>query len=118
MRVRHQVTMEICASRVTLLRAPTYNRVIGFVSRQGGFMDKLVWRKRVCALVLLSAVMATVSPAQKFTTLVTFSGPNGAQPSGRLEQGFDGNFYGITAQGGAYSCFPADRKSTVLNSSH
>lgn len=70
-------------------------------------MDKLVWRKRVCALVLLSAVMATVSPAQKFTTLVTFSGPNGAQPSGRLEQGFDGNFYGITAQGGAYSCFPA-----------
>ena len=34
------------------------------------------------------------------TTLVSFSGTNGANPYGELVQGNDGNFYGTTYQGG------------------
>jgi uncharacterized repeat protein (TIGR03803 family) len=47
---------------------------------------------------------ATASPATTtFTTLATFTGPNGKDP-GLLEslvQGLDGNFYGTTTEGGA-----------------
>jgi uncharacterized repeat protein (TIGR03803 family) len=42
-----------------------------------------------------------ISPAGALTTLYTFSGtPDGANPSGVLVQGSDGNFYGTTANGG------------------
>ncbi len=39
--------------------------------------------------------------AQTFTTMATFSGANGANPSAGLVQGFDGNYYGTTSYGGA-----------------
>jgi uncharacterized repeat protein (TIGR03803 family) len=35
------------------------------------------------------------------TTLVVFNGDNGSSPTGQLVQGSDGNFYGVTATGGA-----------------
>ncbi|MGA3182535.1 MAG: choice-of-anchor tandem repeat GloVer-containing protein, partial [Verrucomicrobiota bacterium] len=35
-----------------------------------------------------------------FTTLLTFTGPNGSEPVGALMQGADGNLYGTTALGG------------------
>jgi uncharacterized repeat protein (TIGR03803 family) len=37
------------------------------------------------------------------TSLVSFNGINGANPSSALVQGTDGNFYGTTAGGGAYN---------------
>ena len=43
-----------------------------------------------------------VTPAGALTTLYQFSGStNGSEPTGRLVQGADGNFYGTTAEGGA-----------------
>jgi uncharacterized repeat protein (TIGR03803 family) len=45
-----------------------------------------------------------VTPAGVLTTLVSFSGTNGAAPYGALVQGTDGNFYGTTSAGGAKNC--------------
>jgi uncharacterized repeat protein (TIGR03803 family) len=52
--------------------------------------------------VLLFLAAAIALPAQTLTTLVSFDGPNGAQPYyGSLIQGADGNLYGETNEGGA-----------------
>jgi uncharacterized repeat protein (TIGR03803 family) len=58
-----------------------------------------VW-KTACTIFLLLA--ATASPAQVFTTLVNFNGPDGAGsgPNGSLVQGADGNVYETTLVGG------------------
>jgi uncharacterized repeat protein (TIGR03803 family) len=42
-----------------------------------------------------------VSPAGLLTTLVAFTGPNGAAPYGGLVLGNDGSFYGTTSGGGS-----------------
>jgi uncharacterized repeat protein (TIGR03803 family) len=59
-------------------------------------------------LVVLSLALvpsaAIGSPAQTFTTLVSFNKSNGADPYlGHLVQGLDGNFYGTTSKGGTDS---------------
>jgi uncharacterized repeat protein (TIGR03803 family) len=41
-----------------------------------------------------------MTPAGVLRTLVAFNGSNGANPTGGLLQGSDGNFYGTTAYGG------------------
>jgi uncharacterized repeat protein (TIGR03803 family) len=41
-----------------------------------------------------------VSPSGERTTLIAFSGTNGANPLGKLVQGRDGNLYGIATAGG------------------
>jgi uncharacterized repeat protein (TIGR03803 family) len=41
-----------------------------------------------------------LTPAGVFTTLVSFTNPNGADPIAGLVQGSDGNFYGTTFTGG------------------
>ena len=41
-----------------------------------------------------------MTPVGSLTTLITFTGANGANPYGSLVQGSDGNFYGTTAGGG------------------
>jgi uncharacterized repeat protein (TIGR03803 family) len=57
--------------------------------------------KRLWAGSLICGAMVIASPAQTFTTLTDFDGPNGAYPYfGSLVQGFNGNFYGTTYAGG------------------
>jgi uncharacterized repeat protein (TIGR03803 family) len=56
--------------------------------------------KNAYAVFLLLATATIVSSAQTFTTLVNFNGSNGTGASNPI-QGFDGNYYGITAGGGA-----------------
>lgn len=47
--------------------------------------------------------IAAAATTDTYTTLVTFTGPNGAWPAYEsLVQGLDGNFYGTTNEGGAY----------------
>ena len=63
---------------------------------------QISWRKTGCAGLLLCAATAIASPAQTFTTLVSFDEPNGRQPRYSVVQGTDGNLYGTTQNGGAY----------------
>ena len=53
------------------------------------------------SVALLCAASAHNAHAQTYTTLATFNGPNGADPSSPLLQGLDGNIYGVTNSGGA-----------------
>ncbi|HTA22347.1 MAG TPA: choice-of-anchor tandem repeat GloVer-containing protein [Terriglobales bacterium] len=68
-------------------------------------MTKLTTWKMVCIVFGLCAATAIASPAQIFTSLPVFNGPNGSTPEYMsLVQGFDGNFYGTTISGGGGSC--------------
>ena len=64
-------------------------------------MTKLNRWERTYAVFLLCAATAIASPAQTFTTLVNFDGPDGAYPDADLVQAANGDFYGTTAGGGA-----------------
>jgi uncharacterized repeat protein (TIGR03803 family) len=61
--------------------------------------------KRMACLVLLFCAAAISASAQTFTTLMSFDGTDGHFP-GPLVQGFDGNLYGNTAEGGSNSRKP------------
>jgi uncharacterized repeat protein (TIGR03803 family) len=56
--------------------------------------------KNILASLLACAAMTIPSPAQTFTNLFTFNRTNGWVPIAPLAQGIDGNFYGVTSQGG------------------
>ena len=56
--------------------------------------------KNVCALFLFGVAAAIASPAQTFTSLVTFDNTNGSNPTDSLVQGVDGDLYGTTTTGG------------------
>ncbi len=53
------------------------------------------------AVLVFCIVSAMVCPAQTLTTLVGFDKTNGDAPNGPLLIGADGNFYGITIDGGS-----------------
>lgn len=64
-------------------------------------MSKLNGWKLACSVSALLATMATAAPAQTFSTLSDFKGPDGAFPYFvALIQGADGAFYGTTGSGG------------------
>ena len=59
---------------------------------------------KVFYIFIASGTMAILSSAQTLTTLVSFTGPNGAEPRyAALVEGSDGNLYGTTRGGGAHS---------------
>ena len=59
----------------------------------------MTW-KRACALILFCVAPAIVSSAERFTTLVSFDGTNGAIPNyGSLVQATNGDLYGTTYGG-------------------
>jgi uncharacterized repeat protein (TIGR03803 family) len=62
-------------------------------------MSKLNWVTKACSGLLLWAMAAIALPAQTLTVLHSFDGTDGEEPS-RLVQGTDGNFYGVTTEGG------------------
>lgn len=49
----------------------------------------------------LTGTVFKMTTGGALTTLVSFNGPNGGSPVGKLTQGSDGNFYGVTSKGGA-----------------
>jgi len=63
-------------------------------------VEKLDLLKKVGAIVVLSLASAIGSPAQTFTTVVSFDVADGANPQSALIQATDGNFYGTAAAGG------------------
>jgi uncharacterized repeat protein (TIGR03803 family) len=65
-------------------------------------LRNMAW-KRACAFPFFCAAMAMVSPAQTFTTLVSFDLDNGAGPFyAPLVQATNGDLYGTTQIGGAH----------------
>jgi len=78
--------------------------IIGYAPTDALCLRRLCCSLRAtpCAVLLLCAAMEIPSPAQTFTTLVSFNGTNGASPTNvSLAQGADGNYYGTTNSGGS-----------------
>lgn len=71
--------------------------------RRRNDLRKANWWKMVCAPLALCVATAIASNAQTFRRLASLDGTNGASPWGDLIQGLDGNLYGATQSGGAYS---------------
>ncbi|HEY6292269.1 MAG TPA: choice-of-anchor tandem repeat GloVer-containing protein [Terriglobia bacterium] len=57
---------------------------------------------RIIFLVFAFHAVAIRLPALTASTLLSFDLTDGASPRGSLVQGFDGNFYGTTEEGGVY----------------
>ncbi len=56
--------------------------------------------RRLAALLAFCTAVAITGRCQVLTTLVNFNGTNGMYPVSTLVQGWDGNFYGTTEDGG------------------
>lgn len=64
-------------------------------------LERLGCGGKIAYVVFLVCVaMAVTTPAQTFHTLASFNGTNGSGPAAALVQGWDGNFYGTTVNGG------------------
>src|SRR5580700_8770586 len=83
-------------------------------SKGGKSMRRRTWWNDASAVILFGLACAIGAEGQTFTTLLTFEGTNGGHPSGKLVQGEDGNLYGVTSQGGAYSCPPQAGCGTIF----
>ena len=63
-------------------------------------MSRWVLSKVVCCAFAFCLFVSLASPAQIYTPLVNFNGPQGNGPQAALVRGSDGNFYGTTYNGG------------------
>jgi uncharacterized repeat protein (TIGR03803 family) len=70
--------------------------------------------RRLCAVLLVSALCQLAAHAQTFTSLVNLDGSNGNEPWGNLIQAADGNLYGTTYSGGDLTCGPPYGCGTVF----
>ena len=61
------------------------------------------WAKIVFIVLVFCFAMAITSPAQTYTTLLSFDGSDGQNPNASLVQGTNGNLYATTFGGGAHS---------------
>jgi uncharacterized repeat protein (TIGR03803 family) len=84
--------------------------------------ETAVCGRKACTAFLLCLATAIVAPAQKFTTITSFNGTNGADPYSAMVQGFNGNYYGTTLTGGAnnssgtvFQLTPAGKLTTVYS---
>jgi uncharacterized repeat protein (TIGR03803 family) len=85
-------------------------------------MEKFSQLKIAGFVFLFCAAAAIAAPAQTFTSLVSFDSSNGAEPYFQsLVQGFDGNLYGTTLQGGSidlgtvFQMTPSGMLTTLYN---
>lgn len=69
-------------------------------------MNRIVAKRSQLAFLLLCVTTAIVSRAQTFTTLASFNFADGGYPASSLVEGLDGNFYGVTPDGGSLDCYP------------
>jgi len=65
-------------------------------------MAKLGLLRKAGIILVVCTAAAIAAPAQTFTTLHSFDYTDGLTPSGLIEA-TDGNFYGTTTYGGAYT---------------
>jgi uncharacterized repeat protein (TIGR03803 family) len=77
-------------------------------------MSRLSLWRTIYLVCIFCTVEVIGSPAQTFTTLVTFNGTGGASPRGALVQGHDGNSYAATGGGGNYNTCPDGGCGTVF----
>jgi uncharacterized repeat protein (TIGR03803 family) len=96
------------------------NRGKGYIAGQVGLWTAVCIVLALCA----SAMAVSASPATTtFATLLSFDGIDGENPAfnGSLVQGFDGNFYGTTYNGGAngsgtfFEITPSGTVTTIYN---
>jgi uncharacterized repeat protein (TIGR03803 family) len=72
-------------------------------------MTRLALFKATSGALLLSLALAAGARAQTFTTLLSFDGSNGRGPYLTSPiQGFDGNLWGVTYEGGQSTVCPYD----------
>jgi uncharacterized repeat protein (TIGR03803 family) len=69
-------------------------------------MNRIVVKRSQLAFLLLFVAMAIASHSQTFTALASFDYNNGGDPVSSLAEGLDGNFYGVTPDGGSLNCYP------------
>ena len=78
---------------------------------------------KTCVVLLFCAAATIPALTQTFTTLTSFDITNGADPNGSLVQGFDGNLYGTTNEGGpgsddtgtVYEITPSGKLATLYS---
>ena len=64
-------------------------------------MKRLIRYANFALVIVGLGAVSTQLAAQTITTLVNFDRTNGAYPSASMVQGYNGNFFGVTTQGGA-----------------
>jgi uncharacterized repeat protein (TIGR03803 family) len=77
-------------------------------------MGTIGFGKAACVIAAFCVATAIASPAQTFTTLLSFDLADGFDPAGSLIQGANGNLYGTTYSGGTSGNCGPDGCGTIF----